>query len=484
LELVTLDARPTLAEYKLVRRMRASFCVLGPLVARRRRAVVSLPGGCDIGTRPVDLHLAGLAALGAELRIEHGYVIASAPKLRGAAIDLAGPYGSSVTGTANVLSAAVLAQGRTVITSAAVEPEIVDLAEFLIAMGARISGHGTPTIEIRGVEQLEGTSYRVISDRIEAATVLIAAAITSGQATVLGVNVGHLSAVLEALSDTGADVSLTPGGVSLRMSRRPRSISIDARPYPGVPTDLQAQLMALAAVAAGRSHVRDGVFPERFRHVDELVRLGARITRRGATATIDGVERLSGAEVTASDLRASAALVLAALSAQGRTIVRRANHLDRGYEGLEVKLARLGARLERLSPRHASGPDVAIYSQPGGRVSTVRIDGELIGQRSRGKLSKGPFVDRGPLTADEALSVVAFDLAKRPAVQHADRRGRRGALGLVAAEPRFATGNSAGKKSRRLVELVEVQVDKTGPLQFGHQQRGRGHTLHNRRGAR
>jgi UDP-N-acetylglucosamine 1-carboxyvinyltransferase len=370
LHLITVDSAPTLAEYGLVRRMRASFCVLGPLVARRGRAVVSLPGGCNLGTRPVDLHLAGLSALGAKIRIEHGYVIATARELRGAEIDLRGPLGSTVTGTANVMSAAVLARGRTVITSAAVEPEIVDLGRFLIAQGARIDGLGTSAIEIDGVDELRGTSYRIIPDRIEAATLLIAAAITGGRATVRDVEPAHLVAVLEALSESGADIEVQRDAVSLRMSGRPRSAHLAARTYPGVPTDLQAQFMALACVAEGTSQVRDFVFPDRFRHVDELARLGARIARSGGLATVDGVGRLSGAVVTASDLRASAALVLAGLNAEGETVVRRANHLDRGYERLDCKLARLGARLARVTRRSDDrGTDMLAHSQPARRAS-------------------------------------------------------------------------------------------------------------------
>ena len=364
LELLTVDSAPTVAPYDLVRRMRASFCVLGPLVSKRRRAVVSLPGGCNIGTRPVNLHLAGLAALGAEIRIEHGYVIATARRLHGAQVDLAGPHGSSVTGTANVMSAAVLARGRTVITSAAVEPEIVDLGKFLIAMGARIEGLGTRVVEIEGVEGLCGASHRVVPDRIEAGTLLIAAAATRGQASIQGADSSHMTSLLETLTSGGAEITTASTFISLRMPGRARPMSIDARPYPGVPTDLQAQLMALATVAGGTSKVIDSVFPDRFRHVDELVRLGARAVRRGASVTVEGVDRLSGAIVTASDLRASAALVLAGLTAKGETIVRRANHLDRGYEGLDHKLAQLGARLSRIGRRdHELARGVSAYSQ-------------------------------------------------------------------------------------------------------------------------
>ncbi|MEX0677525.1 MAG: UDP-N-acetylglucosamine 1-carboxyvinyltransferase [Pirellulales bacterium] len=353
----TVDPRPTRAAYDLVRRMRASFCVLGPLLARRGRAEVSLPGGCNIGTRPVDLHLAGLQALGAEIRIERGYVIAEAPRLGGAEIDLRGPRGPTVTGTANVMSAATVARGRTIIKGAAAEPEVVDLGRFLIAAGADIAGLGTDTIEIRGVDQLAGACHRVIPDRIEAATLLIAAAITRGTATVAGARADHLTAVLEALDETGADVVCGPNEITVSAGDRPRPIDVIARPYPGIPTDLQAQFMALLAVADGTSTVGDEVFAERFMHVAELNRLGAQIERRGSVAVVRGVRRLSGAAVMASDLRASAALVLAGLAAGSETIVRRVYHLDRGYRRLEEKLALMGARIERWSDGEISPTD-------------------------------------------------------------------------------------------------------------------------------
>jgi UDP-N-acetylglucosamine 1-carboxyvinyltransferase len=349
LRIETVDCRPTRADYELVRRMRASFCVLGPLVARRGRAVVSLPGGCNIGTRPVDLHLAGLRALGAELRVEHGYVIAEAGRLVGAEIDLGGPCGPTVTGTANVMSAATLARGRTILRGAASEPEIVDLGTFLNGLGADISGLGTGTIEITGVAGLAGGRHPVIPDRIEAATLLVAAAITRGAATVAGARAEHLTAVLEALVDTGATVDCRGDAISLCGCDRPRPARIEARPFPGIPSDLQAQFMALLALADGTSTIADLVFPERFMHVAELNRLGARVERTGASAVVRGVRSLSGAPVMASDLRASAALVLAGAAAAGATTVRRVYHLDRGYERLERKLAALGARIERLA---------------------------------------------------------------------------------------------------------------------------------------
>jgi len=356
LTLTTVDPQPVRARYELVRRMRASFCVLGPLLARRGRAVVSLPGGCAIGPRPVDLHLQGLAALGADLRIEHGYVLARARRgrLSGATIDLRGPRGPTVTGTANVLSAAVLARGETTILGAALEPEIVDLGSFLVSLGARITGLGTSTLHVRGVEELGGGPYRIIPDRIEAATLLLAAAITRGSATVAGVAGGHLDAVLERMRAAGVEVEVALDRVAVGASGRPRPVEIAAMPYPGIPTDVQAQWMALLSLAGGTSTVRDGVFPARFMHAAELGRLGARIELRHEAAVVTGVPRLTGAAVTACDLRASAALVLAGLAAEGETTVGHVHHLDRGYERLEEKLNRLGARIERVSGERAA----------------------------------------------------------------------------------------------------------------------------------
>lgn len=347
LHIQTVDPRPTRADYDLVRRMRASFCVLGPLVARRGRAAVALPGGCNLGARPVDLHLAGLAALGADIRIERGYVVASARRLVGTTIDLAGPRGPSVTGTANVLSAAVLARGRTVIRHAAREPEIVDLGQFLNTLGARIEGLGGDTIEVTGVGELGGATHQIIPDRIEAATLLMAGVVTGGSVRITGARPDHMTAVVSALEAAGAEVHCGYNEIMVRGGGRPRPFDLDALPYPGVPTDLQAQFMALAAVADGPATIRDLVFPERFRHVDELNRLGARIVRTHDGVRVNGVARLSGAPVTASDLRASAALVLAAVAAEGRSVIRRVNHLDRGYERLEVKLSGLGASIVR-----------------------------------------------------------------------------------------------------------------------------------------
>ena len=345
--LETVDRSPVRARYELVRQMRASFCVLGPLLARRRKAVVSLPGGCNIGDRPVDLHLKGLAALGARLSLKKGYVLAEADRLCGTTVDLSGPRGSSVTGTANVLSAAVLAAGTTTITGAAREPEIVDLGNFLISMGARIEDLGTSTIRIIGVEQLAATTYPVIPDRIEAATLLLAAAITGGSATVTGVVPEHLEEVLNSLRATGSEVESGRSHVTITANGRPRPMDVTAQPYPGLPTDLQAQFTALLCLADGRSTVLDRVFNRRFVHVAELNRMGAQIEHRDSRAIVTGAGRLSGTSVTASDLRASAALVLAGLAAKGRTVVHQIHHLDRGYERLDEKLGQLGAQIER-----------------------------------------------------------------------------------------------------------------------------------------
>ena len=349
----TVDSRPTRAGWKLVSRMRASFCVLGPLLARRGRAIVSLPGGCNIGPRPVDLHLKGLAALGADLKVEHGSVVARASRLVGTTIDLRGPRGPTVTGTANVLSAAVLARGTTTIRSAATEPEIVDLGNLLNRMGARISGLGSTTLQVDGVDSLGGASYRVIPDRIEAATLLLAAAITGGAATVTGLIPEHLEEVLDGLNSAGAELEVGDDWVRLAMNGKLRPVDVTARPYPGIGTDVQAQWMALLSLAEGRSTIRDTVFPERFQHVAELNRLGTRIEMGNSAAKVTGVGHLSGAQVTASDLRASAALVLAGLAAEGETIVHHAHHLDRGYERLDRKLRGLGARIERIT-HHAN----------------------------------------------------------------------------------------------------------------------------------
>ncbi|MCE9554353.1 MAG: UDP-N-acetylglucosamine 1-carboxyvinyltransferase [Planctomycetes bacterium] len=348
MRLATLNSRPTTAPYRLVRRMRASFCVLGPLLARRGIARVALPGGCNLGHRPVDLHLRGLTALGADIRLNRGNVIAQAKQLRGARINMLGPHGPTVTGTANVLCAATFARGTTIIDGAAREPEIVDLAEFLVKLGARIEGAGTPTIAVHGVDQLGGTTHRIIPDRIEATTLLLAGAITRGCVCVQGIVPQHLSAVLEALAAAGAELKIAGKNITIGASTGLRAMSVTARPYPGFPSDVQSQWMALAAVSTGRCVIRDEVFPHRWRHVAEMLRLGARIQLQGSEATIYGDSPLRGCPVTSSDLRASAALVLAALAAQGPTYMRGTHHLNRGYVDLEKRLAKLGSNIERI----------------------------------------------------------------------------------------------------------------------------------------
>lgn len=342
------DEQPCLADYELVRRMRASVCVLGPLLGRRKRACVSLPGGCNIGHRPIDLHLKGLRALGADITIERGYVFARAERLRGADIYLGGPFGSTVTGTCNVMTAACLAEGETTISAAACEPEVVDLGCFLNAAGARISGLGTPVLRIEGVERLHGVAHTVIPDRIEAATLMIAGAITGGDLRIANVRLPHLAAVTDTLRAIGVDVEAS--GTTVRVGARGRlnPVDITALPYPGVPTDVQAQFTALLSLAGGISVVTDKVFPDRFLHIPELCRMGAAIRREAASGIISGVPRLSGACVMASDLRASAALLLAALAAEGESVIRRIYHLDRGYERLDRKLNVLGAEIYRL----------------------------------------------------------------------------------------------------------------------------------------
>jgi UDP-N-acetylglucosamine 1-carboxyvinyltransferase len=329
--------------------MRASICVLGPLVAKRGRAKVSLPGGCVIGPRPIDLHLRGLEAMGAKITVEHGYVIAEADRLTGARLYLGGPNGPTVLGTQTVMMAATLADGETVIEHAACEPEIEDLADFLVKMGASIEGAGTHRIRIRGVRKLTGVRYDIVPDRIEAATFLMAGAITGGEVLCRGARADHLDAVLDRLADAGVTVVEEPDGLRVRPGGRPKRTDVTTLPYPGFPTDVQAQMTALLCLAEGESMVTDRVFPDRFIHTAELNRMGAKIARDGGSITVHGVERLEGAEVMASDLRASAALVLAALAAQGETVIHRIYHLDRGYEKLEWKLQRLGADIRRES---------------------------------------------------------------------------------------------------------------------------------------
>jgi len=334
------------APYDLVKTMRASILVLGPLVARHGHADVSLPGGCAIGARPVNLHVEGLRALGAEIEIEGGYIRARADRLKGARIVL---DTVTVTGTENLMMAACLAQGRTVIENAAREPEVVDLAHFLSAMGARISGAGTDTLVIDGVERLHGCAYDVLPDRIEAGTYLVAGAITGGRVRARNARPEHLDAVLSKLRDAGATVIVGEGWIEVDMGgRRPVAVDIRTAPHPGFPTDMQAQFAALNAVAEGVGTVVETIFENRYMHMLELRRLGADIRIEGHTAVIHGAERLSGAPVMATDLRASASLVLAGLVARGTTEVQRIYHIDRGYECIEEKLGQLGANIRRL----------------------------------------------------------------------------------------------------------------------------------------
>ena len=342
------QVKSSVAPYELVRQMRASVCVLGPLLARFGEARVSLPGGCNIGHRPIDLHLRGLAALGADIRLESGYVVAEASKLRGAEVDLSGPNGPTVTGTCNVMVAAALATGRTVLRSAAQEPEVEDFARFLNAAGANIAGAGTSIVEIHGVRALHEVCHTVIPDRIEAATLALAAAITRGDVTIQNAPTTHMASVLHALSLIGVPYDITPEAIHIRAGLILRPMQLTAEPYPGLPTDCQAQFMAMLATVLGESRITDAVFPERFMHVAELVRMGARIRVQDNSAIISGVAQLSAAPVMASDLRASAALVLAALAAEGRTEIRRVYHLDRGYHAFEQKLNQLGAKVQRV----------------------------------------------------------------------------------------------------------------------------------------
>ncbi len=342
-----IDISRTLASYELVSQMRASFCVLGPLLANRKRATVSLPGGCVIGVRPVDLHLKGMRELGAKIEIEHGYVHASADKLVGKRIFLGGNAGSTVTGTANVMMAAIFAEGTTIIEQAAPEPELESLAQFLTKMGAKIKGAGSHKIEIEGVENLTGTEFTIMPDRMEAATFAVAAAITHGDVTLTNVVPEHLFAVLEKLNEAGAEIDFSNNDEIRIIGKDIRPTDIVTFPYPGFPTDAQAPFVALLSVASGLSIVTDTIYPDRFMHVAEMNRMGANIRKQNNSAIITGVKALSGAPVMGSDLRATASLVLAGLVAKGTTEVHRIYHLDRGYEKMEVKLQKLGAQIER-----------------------------------------------------------------------------------------------------------------------------------------
>lgn len=346
---VTLDGsgvnRPE-APYELVKTMRASILVLGPLVARFGEARVSLPGGCAIGARPVDQHIKGLQAMGAEIAIEHGFIHARAKRLKGARVvtDMI-----TVTGTENLLMAATLADGETVLENAAREPEVTDLARLLVKMGAQIEGIGTDRLVVRGVERLHGASHDVVADRIEAGTFLCAAAATLGDLTLRGISPAILDAVLDKLREAGARIDSGEDWIRLAMPQRPRAVSFRTSEYPAFPTDMQAQFMALDAVAEGTSRVTETIFENRFMHVQELSRLGANISVEGNTAVVTGVPRLSGAKVMATDLRASASLVIAGLVAEGETVIDRIYHLDRGYDRIEDKLSAVGAKIRRIA---------------------------------------------------------------------------------------------------------------------------------------
>ncbi|HIG84121.1 MAG TPA: UDP-N-acetylglucosamine 1-carboxyvinyltransferase [Verrucomicrobia bacterium] len=339
------------APYDLVRKMRASVCVLGPMLARKGEAFVSLPGGCVIGDRPIDLHLRGLEALGADVEVKGGDIRVSAPEgLKGAKINMRGQYGSTVLGTDNVMMAAVFAEGTTIIESAAAEPEVEDLATFLNALGARIEGAGTPKIVIHGVESLSGAEHAVIPDRIEAGTFMIAGIIAGDGVELENVRSDHLTSLIDSLRGSGHTVNLQDGGtINVSASTDPKANEVTTEPYPGFPTDMQAQMCALYTTTSGISVITETVFPNRFMHVPELKRMGANINLKDSMAVIRGVDQLSAAPVMASDLRASAALVLAALGADGTTEINRLYHIDRGYENIDQKLRSLGAELHRVN---------------------------------------------------------------------------------------------------------------------------------------
>ncbi len=333
------------APYELVKTMRASILVLGPILARYGEARVSLPGGCAIGSRPVDLHIKGLQAMGAEIHIEHGYIHAKASRLKGARIFM---DTVTVTGTENLMMAATLADGTTFLENAAREPEVVDLANCLIAMGAKIEGAGSDVIVIEGVDKLHGATHKIMPDRIETGTYLVAAAITQGQIRVLNTRADIIESVLDKLREAGAEIDVGNDWISLEMRTRPKAVNLKTAPYPAFPTDMQAQFMALNCIAEGVGTVTETIFENRFMHVQEMQRLGADIAVEGNTALVRGVDKLEGAVVMATDLRASASLVLAALVAEGETIIERIYHIDRGYECIEEKFAQLGARIRRI----------------------------------------------------------------------------------------------------------------------------------------
>jgi UDP-N-acetylglucosamine 1-carboxyvinyltransferase len=345
---VTAEKIESVAPYDVVRKMRASVCVLGPLLGRCNEATVSMPGGCVIGDRPIDLHLKGFEALGAAVRVEEGNVKVFAPKLAGAVVNLTGKFGPTVLGTDNVMMAATLAEGITVIEGAATEPEVVDLANFLNKMGAKIEGAGTRRLIIEGVKELHGAEHDVIPDRIEAGTFLIAGAICGKGVTVKRVIRDHLTSLTDALTACGYQIQWGQDTITVSPNGETKPIELATEPYPGFPTDMQAQMCALLSTTEGISVITENIFPQRYMHVAELKRMGAHMQLEGASAIITGVDRLFGAPVMASDLRASAALVLAGLKAEGRTEVSRVYHIDRGYEHLDEKLSELGAHIERV----------------------------------------------------------------------------------------------------------------------------------------
>jgi len=338
-----------IAAYELVSTMRASISVLGPLVSRYGEAKVSFPGGCVIGPRPIDLHLKGLKALGAKIRIEEGYILAEGKELKGSRVYLGGHFGSSVLATANILMTAVLTKGETVIENAACEPEVLDLSAFLVKMGAEIEGAGTPTIRVRGVKCLKGAEHEVIPDRIESGTYMITAVATNSRLFIENAIIEHNLALVDKLTESGGRIEEKPGGVEIsRETDRVQAVDVTTLTYPGFPTDLQAQMMSLVTVSSGISVITEKIYPERFIHISELNRMGAEIILEGSTSIIKGVNKLSGARVMASDLRASAALVLAGLVAEGKTEISRIYHLDRGYEHIEDKLSAVGAKVLRV----------------------------------------------------------------------------------------------------------------------------------------
>lgn len=345
----TANLNRNVADYRYVSTMRASVCLLGPLLMRFGKARVSLPGGCVIGPRPIDLHIKGLRTLGAKVELEHGYVVAEAKKkVKGTTVYLGGAYGSSVLATANVMMTAALTPGSTVIENAACEPEVVDLGLFLVKMGAQIKGLGSPLVEVTGQNKLHPCDYSIISDRIEAGSYMIAAAIAKGDVTLLNINPGFLGAISDKLRQGGVSVQVKDGHIRIRRKGKLQPVSVTTLVYPGFPTDLQAQMTALMSLTPGISVITEKIFPERFMHVSELNRMGADIRLEGHSAIVNGLNSLSGAPVMASDLRASAALVLAGLAAEGQTDVYRIYHLDRGYERLVAKLQSLGAKVRRV----------------------------------------------------------------------------------------------------------------------------------------